>query len=354
MGEVASVAYSKLFSMEILHTFYTSGISKRDFAVVPTMDTMQVMKDSNIMFRATDEASVLFYKTTGNAGASFINFSNLRLIFSLNLLNINEFFNFTDLGTYSAGKVLYFTNLNAVTNTNLTLTVLDGLRPAIFNYEFPQTATAGTDTGHIKITNQTGADVTPLTPDPDTIKPDNQNRFFYPIDFSKLPKGLYNFETWVNAGSHVTKKIYIDGDLAKQGVMGIIDISVLNANSGSFPPSPNERLYKMSFTRRLTQWRYYVGLKSGNVVPGDTISISVSTQSPYPSAVFSRITPDVTINGVVTAIFESDLSTIPFFEEPWKGLNILKGATVVLPNIQGPSLGVVSGAAGISEMYVFI
>ncbi|MCW3084470.1 MAG: hypothetical protein JWP12_1836 [Bacteroidetes bacterium] len=363
---MAGIAYNKLFSTQIVHDFYADNLSKRDLAVVPTTSTNLAMKNNNMLFRNDASGFRVLYKAD-SAGAAFVNFSNVRLVFAVQLLNLTQFLNFTNLGdgvlNYTAGKILYFTNRGSVTTSNLTYSLLDFLRPATFTYQFPQTT--GT-VGYIKITNDANVDVTPVTPDPNTILPDASNRFFYPVDLSKLPKGLYKFETGTDLASSVTKTVYIDNELASQGVFGIVDILAVNALAVNYPV---DRMYTMKFIRRATQWKYILLLKSPGVTPPPLTSITLDIEdtvapvTPYVTIHFNPAV-DGTVNGIPAKIITSVSTTIPFFEVPKMGLTVKKdpgpSAITIMENLPGPPLGVVSAQtsptvnAGITEIFVII
>lgn len=356
---MSGLSYTRLFNVQILHNYYADGISRKDLAVLPTAGTALAMKNSSMVFRSGDGGFRVLYKAD-DTGAPFIDFKNVRLVFTVQLVNINEFMNFTNLddvtSAYTAGKILYFTNRGNVKTSELTYSLLDYLRPASFTYQFPQAT--GT-TGHLKITNDAGADVTPVSPDPDAVMPDAANRFFYPVDFTKLPKGLYKFETWTDAApAHVTQSIYIDTGLSGQGVFGIVDIIALDASDASFPGPADYRLYTMDFERRTSQWKYILVLKSPGTTVADTLSITdTAPQPPYGTMTFSR-QPDVVVNGVDSAVFLSAVPAAPFFETPKKGLTVKKNGTDdVLNNLPGPAIGVVSAEAGnfsITQIFVII
>ncbi len=372
---MAGIAYNKLFNTQIVHDFYADNLSKRDLAVVPTTSTNLAMKNNNMLFRADASGFRVLYKAD-SSGAAFVNFSNVRLVFAVQLLNLTQFLNFTNLSDgvsdYTAGKILYFTNRGSVTASDLTYSLLDFLRPATFTYQFPQTT--GT-VGYIIITNDANVVVTPTTPNPNTIMPDASNRFFYPVDLSKLPKGLYKFETGTDLAASVTKTVYIDNELASQGVFGIVDILAVGAAAANYPgsagppPSPNYRMYNMNFERRLTQWKYILLLKSPVVNPSPPVPVILDiedTVAPVPPYAAMSFNPavDVMVNGIPAKIITSVLTTIPFFEVPKMGLTVKKDPSTspvtIMENLPGPPLGVVSAQttptanAGITEIFVII
>jgi hypothetical protein len=366
---MAGTSYNKLFNTRITHTFYEKGIAKKDIGVFPTEETATTMKNANMLFRMDDQGFRVLYKAQSN-GDAFIPFSNLSLVFGLKLLNLTEFPNFTDLNdtvnskTYTAGKILYFTNRASTIATNLVYSLIDQLKPSSFTYQFPQTAPVPGDTGNtgtIVIKDSANNVVTPAPPPASTgIVSDQNGKFNYPVDFTKMPKGLYTFETTVvSPPGTVTEKIYIDTDLARGGVFGIVDILAVSEKANKYPPFPpvsqpsppipeitDERVYDLNFVRRLTQWKYVVVLKSaGAPAPGSVVIADDSVtpfQPPYGKLLFNSGITGPNVNGCPTVIITSTSTTIPYFEQPKKSLMIKDVTTVVVSDIPGPPLGVVS------------
>lgn len=364
-------SYQRLFNTKIVHNFYEHSVSKKDLAVVPTVSTGIAMKNSNMLFRNDEGGFRVLYKADED-GDPFIDFRNVRLTFTLQLLNVNEFLNFTNLDDgskeYAAGKILYFNNIGSITTSVLDYSLIDYLRPVTFTYTFPMTAKTTpnpVDLGNIIIKDQAGNVVTPDYPASTGITADENGNYKYPIDFTKLPKGLYKFETWTtNRPTHKFERIYIDNEMVTQGVFGIVDIMAKNAKDSSYPALPDYRTYQMQFVRRTTQWKYIVVLKSPGVnpVPPPLVPIvidieDVAVQSPYGELFFNDAI-DGEVNGLPAKIITSVSTTIPYYEVPKRGLSIIKdGADTVLTDIPGPPLGVVSAEAGnfgITEIFVLI
>ena len=373
---MGTTAYNRLFNIQVVHNFYVDNVSKKDLAFAPTRSTIIAMKNSNMLFRNEEGGFRVLYKVD-DTNAPFINFSNVRLVFALQLLNINEFFNFSDLNdtvnmkNYSAGKILYFTNIGNTGINDLSYSLIDYLRPVTFTYQFPQTAIApnpSTDFANIIIKDQGNNPVTPVYPPSTGIAPDASNQYHYPIDFTKLPKGLYKFETWTtNSPTHVTETIYIDNDLASQGVFGIVDILAISGADTSFPQPPTyvSRLYNMNFVRRETQWKYIVVLKSPSVTPPpvNPTDISISDESitpfqpPYGQLFFNPAVAGPTVNGLSSVVITSVPSSIPYFEMPKRTLTVKNIGATVITDIPGPPLGVVSADPSnfnITEIFVTI
>src|SRR6218665_1121996 len=89
-------SYKRLFNTKVVHDFYVDSISKKDLAVAPTVSTGIAMKNNNMLFRSDESGFRVLYKAD-DAGDPFIDFSNVRLTFTVQLLNVNEFLNFTNL-----------------------------------------------------------------------------------------------------------------------------------------------------------------------------------------------------------------------------------------------------------------
>jgi len=371
---MTGLSYNRLFNAQVVHDFYVDNISRKDLAFAPTGSTSMVMKNNNMIFRNDESGFRVLYKAD-ETDAPFIDFENVRLVFAVQLKNIPGFLNFTKLAGYKPGKILYFTNIASPATSMINYSLLDYLRPVTFTYTFPQNAVSALDFGHIRISNEEGADVTPASPpnpDPDALVPNASLGLSYPVDLRGMPKGVYKFETWTTlAPAPVeTKYIYIDDELVGTGVFGIVDIKVIDAADSSFPgtatpppPSDDYRLYQLKFERRETQWKYIVVFKSASVNPvHPAIFIeddSDPDQDPYGHLEFTTQMDAVTVNGFDATIITSNSSAIPYFEIPKKDLAIKKTLPeeTLLTNLPGPPLGVVSAQADdydITEIFVFI
>ncbi len=347
---MASVNYIKLFNTRLEHDFYVSGITK-DLEITPTIETRLAMKNSNMLYRADDTGFRVLYRVD-DSGNPFVDFKDVKLVFGATHKNATEFLNITKLTAlsgYAPDKVLYFYNIGSEGSTNLNFAFLDFLKSAIFNYEFPQNAANAGDNGSIIIKNSVGNVVTPSFPDPTQVKANTALKWIYPIDFSNMPSGLYEFETTGNA-STITKTVYIDNDLVKQSVFAIIDLLAKNASSSNYPV---DREYKMLFARNRTYWKYILVLKSGNVLISDTIDLldtSSPAQAPYGAIVFTRKN-NILVNGIDAVEFTSystvfpvapNTATLPFYETPKKDLVIQKNGVTVATGISSPLIGLVS------------
>jgi hypothetical protein len=372
---MGTVTYKRLFNTRIVHDFYVDYFSRNDLAVVPTIETEQAMKSSGMQFRRDDVGFRILYRIDDSSNA-FISFKNIGLVFALTLRNAGGFLNFTDLddntNPYQSGKIIYFTNRTNVTANDLEYDLLDYLKSKIFSYQFPQTASGNTDMGHIKITNQDNVDVTSQLPSPAVVAPDTMNRYFYAADFTKLPAGLYTFETWTDIVPTPTskKKIYIDNNLARQGIFGIVDILATDDNPANYPAIPagpvvppitDPAVYNMNFIRRTSRWRYIVVYKSGNINTGNDSQLAITDttiQPPYnPSAVpinFVRQPGYINVSGYDASQWLSDLPPLPFFETAKSGIDLMNGASTMISDVAGAGIDLQSGTAAETEIFLYI
>jgi hypothetical protein len=360
-----------MFSTIIEHDFYVDGLS-HDLIITPTIETADAMKNSNMQFRLDGEGFRVLYRVD-DQGASFIPFQNVQLVFAVQLNNPAKFLNITELTGYAQGKVAYYNNISSETATPLNSSFIDYLRPSAFNYEFPDKATLPNQTGQIIVTDEAGNPVTLSNPLPNNIPHDSENRFFYPIDFSGMPKGYYTFQTIITpSGPTTSKTVYIDNNLAKGGIFGIIHINVIDGSDGSFPPPPPPgtniaRTYSIHYLFRETTWKYIVVLKSfdpSQPVPAIGIVDNNPSQPVYGTLSFNAST-DTTVNGVAAKIITTTSNMIPFYEAPKKGLTVVKdpntiSQTDLVSDIAGVSPDLVSPQKlpvkdlSITEIFVYI
>jgi hypothetical protein len=347
---MASGSYTKFFNVKITNNYYIDDNGSKDMIVSPTIETQQLLKNQNMMFKADNTGFRIFYKTLAGSNSPFIPFTSLVLKFRVDLINAAEFTNFTNLNlgqTYAADNVVYITNKTTHSAATLERYSLKNARPSVFKYEFPHIAANSGDKGNIIIRNfVSGIVVTPSgtdSPPSTNITPDSNNVYTYAANLSALPKGVYEFETWTNTNTtHKIEKLYIDTEIAANRPFAIIELFFESVTTGA---ANNE--YTMWFHRRVTPWFYKIVLKSipnaAAVILSDTFSITDTNtgQSPYNALAFTK-QANTTVNGIPTLTFLSTGgdSPIPFYEAPKRGLKFWRGATEVLTDLPGPSINI--------------
>lgn len=341
-------SYKILFRVELNHAYYTNGVS-RDFEIYPTQETAAWLHENNMMFRRDDTGFRVFYTDAKNPGpaAPFTSFDATQLRFMLFLKNREIFFNITNLiiddVVYAGGQLLLMKN--DAFEEELELSLVSGIRPFVFSYIFPQTVTIPTmDVGQIQVIDPLGRDVTPSTPDPQEVIPNQKGVFSYPIDLTGFPRGTYVFKTWINDNEMdaITKRVYIDDRVLAERPFGLVAID-LPASEDDFEPGT---VFKAELEEKKPIWKYYLLMK--NFDPEADYSVIDSRISP--SYTFTEKDP-VEINGVTTLVFESD-QEIPLTEVPLNYFQLLDNTDAVLINgLSNPVVNVISSSPDNPEVY---
>jgi hypothetical protein len=360
--------YNKLFTVKVKHDFYKDLVSRDDILFMPTKECRAFMESNRLLFRRAEDGSAsLLYRTDGAEGSTepFIPIDPNKYVFALGLKDKARFLNITNLeyGTaqeqYTSGKLAYFRNTSG--QSSLDYELIDLLRPSLFTYEFMFSVPApAQNTGHLVVRDEDNAVVIDET----GIAREGSGYYKIPVDFRSLLKGKYTFNYSDATNPAVSETVYIDNDLAGRDIFGVlvIDSSMEQDLSDFLALSP----FEMVFTRQETLWRYIIVLKTGKVLPSDTLEIADilydDTGSSY--AEYTFVTDgQTTVNGFEARKFIS-VETIPFFEEPKMDLKLKKtsGAitTTIIEDLPNPlSHGVIAGYATtedlpVSEVFIYV
>jgi hypothetical protein len=254
-----------------------------------------------------------------------------------------KFFNITDLiidsEVYSSGQLLLMKN--DVFAEGLVLSLVDGVRPFIFSYTFPQVApTPATDKGQIEVIDPFGRDVTPDSPDPQEVIPNQEGILTYPLDLSGFPRGEYVFKTWVNDFDLIEKSVYIDNRVLAEKPFGLVSID-LPASVDNFEPGT---VFKGELAEKAPIWKYFLLMK--NFAPSAGYSV-IDTESIY---TFTE-KDSVVINGITTLVFESDIE-IPLSEIPVNTLQLHNNMSeILIDGLSNPVVNVISASPDNPEVY---
>jgi hypothetical protein len=363
-------SYKKLIDVTVDHDFYENGISK-DLQFLPTIETQQLFASNKLKFRETNSGFETWFKSLNKIDPIFP-FDDMRFTFGLQIgatINTSKavFVNITDLDEspskkYAAGKFPFFTNSSG----SLVYELLDGLKAALFTYEFPFT---GAVAGTLTVTDAEGVEVDVLfdtdgnpIAQPYPVTPTDDDAYLQQVDFRQLPPGKYILST--TGASSATEEFYIDTNLVGQDVFGVIEIDYA---SGTLPSIPE---HTMQFIRRESFWKYFVINQSGNVDLDDfdldivDTSGDGATGDVYGTYTFTMGSggspdPSIAINGFETVVFISD-QLIPFFEASKLGLELsctdctITGGltTTLIKNLSNANRSGISTDE--SEIFVFI
>lgn len=353
--------YLTLFNINTLHNYYKSGICKK-LAFTPTADCLKNIKNHKLIFRHSESGFKVAYKSIDESGTPLIDPAGNLFTFAITLKDTNELLNITNLNLdakeYTAKKIIYFTN-NPVGNKTITHKFIDDIKPQIFNYKFPFKANnPSSDVANIEILNMEGANI--LGPFA-SIKPEKDNCYYYKIDLSTYPSGKYTFRVSDTTNDQIDELIYINNELSKQSIFGLLEIEYNNNALDE---------YNLSLIRQESFWKYLIINKSGSI-DLDSFNLKILDSGNENPAPYKKRydfikgdepDPNIRINGFDTVIFTSK-NKIPFYEESLLNIELLKtdrggrssteGISLIkhLPNPK-PS-GIINKNSE-SEIYVFI
>ncbi len=363
-------AYKLLFRVRLLHGYYTNGIS-HDFSVVPTPETARWLKDNYMLFRIDDTGFRIFYTadTKNTPDAPFIPFDAIRLRFMLLLENPGKFFNITDLTidgkVCKSGNIVEFVN-NGTVSGDLNQHLIQKAEPGIFTYEFPQVVSpASASIGKLEVFDEQNEQISisdPDThfPDPDEIHHTPDGRFFYPLDLTSYPVGVYKFKSYVDDANEAEERIYLDGQLKKMSVFGMVHID-LPASSLLFDPGEEPAWtytapdYNARFSAKTPYWRYLMIMKNEPV--GTLPYAVIDEKNEY---TFTQ-RADTEINGIQTLVYDSD-TAIALSEKPINSFQFIKNPgeeeKELIAALSNPSLNNVTDLSpeqpDITQVYVYV
>jgi hypothetical protein len=353
--------YLTLFNINTLHNYYKSGICKK-LAFTPTADCLKNIKNHKLIFRQNESGFKIAYKSIDESGTPLIDPAGNLFTFTITLKDTNELLNITNLKVdskeYTAKRIIYFTN-NPVGNKTITHKFIDDIKPQIFNYKFPFKANnPSSDVANLEILNMEGVNI--LGPFA-SIKPEKDCSYFYKIDLSAYPRGKYTFRVSDSTNDQVDELIYIDNDLSKQSIFGLLEIDYNNNTLDE---------YNLNLIRQESFWKYLIVNKSDSI-DLDSFSLNILDSSNEHSAPYEKKydfekgeepDPHIRISGFDTVIFTSK-NKIPFYEDSLLNIELLKndragGSSAegisLIKHLPNPKLSGIINKNSESEIYVFI
>lgn len=376
---MTSVHYKRLFSLRIGHNYYQDG-QARGIHLVPSPDTVALLKRGRMLFRQSAGVYVVLYRADGSVPLVDLGFE-ARFRFLLVVNNPAELLNISNLDesggpAYQSGNRLYFTNSPGSASTSpdspeeITHKLVSAVFPDLFTYTFEVTGNPAQV--QLQVLDESGTPVSagndalgnPLPVSLPVNRNDN-NQYTQSIDIRRKVKGLYTFRVRDAGGSTILQDtpVIIDGNLAGSTFLGAVDIRYESPSNHLYG---SQEHYQVTLIRKETRWKYFV-VNKNNKIDLSAVDLQVQDTSsgggtPYSSYTFNRVgnepNADVRINGKDTVIFQST-ATIPFYELPKRNLELRStpGNQQIILNLPNPSQqGVSKEEAGntISEIYVFV
>ncbi|MEO5642803.1 MAG: hypothetical protein ABIQ40_19880 [Bacteroidia bacterium] len=357
---MSSILYNKGFAVELSHDYYVyTGASVENkfkvnqfLEIIPTDECAALMQKGRMRLVRTGQGIILFYKAYIDEtalvpaqkplvklqdGAEFVFIVKMATNAMPFLTNVSDW----NVGskTYSAEK-LFMLDAPAVSPTSPTTVPLsdslaDMVKPALFSYNFRP---VGAYTGLADVVIYDNA----LVPN-EVFRVDNvpfdavTESYTVEINLENQPKGFYNLEA-TEAVSGIPIYItdfYIDANLARQGVFGLIRIKydTINRLYDTTTVKTGFITFQYAFLARSAFWRYYIVAQNpetsffndfdlGVVDATSAYTFFASNPSPWTQ---ENGEPDslIKINGFPTVILTST-TKIPFSEKTVLNLNLEK------------------------------
>lgn len=273
------LAYQPLFRIRLRHAYYTDGISRNDFSLVPTPACRTLLDQYGLVFRPGADGGALYASVEPDSSPATLlkplGDDNLRLAFLLTPLQ-PQVLNMTHLPRHKPRReVFYFDNLRD-DQTNGRLHLSDSIADArlgaplrlltapAYSYRFDPPVNAAT----LNLTDRFANPVHTVSfrlPKPDDLISE------YRLDLSgvsKLTAGRYHLSDDHGGG----EDFYYDPGLFGHDVLGIMEIF---SRTDRLTPDQSNRVpnaycfldgaaltgldaYTLQFERRATIWRYVV------------------------------------------------------------------------------------------------
>ncbi len=374
------ITYKRLFQIALRHDYFQDGHS-RSICLKPSLKSMNLMQSGRILSKQLGKSIIASFRTNHTATDPLIDLGlDVEFEFTIEISELPTFTKRTKLDTpakkFTSGAFLLFKNVpaNASTQSNnpemITHQVLDGVRPALFTYEF--TPVAPPLTLNLIVTNESGTPVSagldsignPL-PTTLSIVPDGGGVFEQSVDLRSLKPQVYTF-TWKDGPVTILAEQYFISDeyAIKRNTIGILRLTYTSGTAHLYNDTEH---YAVQFARKKTRWKYYVMNKNGAVdMVGNTLLITNpdGITPPYPNVSFAASGtiphPSIAIGNLQTAVFEAD-QEMPLFENPKLNLQLIEqnGGVdrILLEHLPNPSVYTSiknTGVNEISEMYVFV
>lgn len=333
-----------VFQVELRHSFYTDALCS-DFELFPLAETQQLMRNRQAIFSFRKTFGKMLIMADGTTAAHPITGTD-ALVFGMTLLN-PALANITAEWP-SAKKIFLFTNDGNITNPATSPVTLIrseiSLSPKVIVHTINETA-EGTAT----LKNESGALIATQA------FAAGMNGSELPFDVQQLPSGLYTVTETTEDGpsDHL---YYADNQLLFKNIFGLIRI----VNQSTFPFNYDGKpVYRVSFTTKSAQWKYYVvapamsGADIGNlsVVQTGAGSSAIAFTKTYPVPAADTTVPVLSADTSKVALFTSNIP-LAYQQAPRKQIELRKGSSTILGNLPNPDVR--QPATGTTEMIIYV
>lgn len=241
-------SYKVLFTIQLNHAYYTSGVSP-DFRVVPDAETTALLRKYRLLFRTSETGATVVYEAKDGTADPVIGFeAEKRFRFYLQPNN-SQFNTFTKLPGLDFGKLYYFKNPSSKVPVDS-----DALRyfPLAFKY------------------NISGTELTIAGPENNASNPATV------LDEEGLTAGdqqvnLRAYGTGMYAVSETPENILVDSG-ADGSYMAVVECFL-----STHPTGGNPTAYSINFEARAQVWKYYVVFPNSLTDPVRQYAIQTGT-----------------------------------------------------------------------------
>lgn len=329
---MSSIIYNKAFNINLRHLFYTAAVDQflvnKDLEIAPTNECLELFRQGRMRYVPLVTGGTLFYKRNiDNTGALVPLTGAQSFVFAMRFKSDPaQFLNVTNLdqgGTYAPGKKVLLEG-TAPASLTLTASLIDRILPTVSTYSFiatPPPVYQGLV--NVTVTHESGSPVITLLNVPFNA---TTGTYSVELDFTGKPLGKYNFQAVkvVGGGTAHDAVLYVDSNLAREDVFGIIRLKYTNAAD----LYNSTKTFSYSFVNRSTLWRYYLVAKTIDTTVVDLAVIDGSlshTFTPVDPTVLPYGSPNslVKINGYDTIITTSSVA-IPYTDVPLTELFVYK------------------------------
>jgi hypothetical protein len=265
--------FSPLCTLDVTHTYY--GGACRDFTYVVPADTAALLKRAKMLLRVMDGRVHVLFEAAGD-GTPLLMLPGARLRLGLQLTN-PSFFNFTILPMAPGVEAAVYTNPAAA--TALAAPVAAALHGRVLTRTLSRTDRPAT---------VTVVDADDKGPKPVTVSQAGQSSVSFELD--GFAPGLFTVkEDYPSVPLTVTTTHYVDAELSRESLFGVIEIEV----AAAFYTTP--AAFTIAFDAPTETLNYYVvaanytDTEFGQL--GVTHSATLAADAGVPVITFTKIQP---------------------------------------------------------------
>ncbi len=316
-----NIIYKRIMNLVVGHNYFKDGLD-RFVTLYPTAATESLLRNGKMLFKRLPNGITILYKTLDDETTAFVELDkNQRFTFFVKSANTSGLQHVTDLDEsssrrFGSGNIVYFSNdpANPSQNSNspetLTYEILDSVKGPLFTYQF--NISGNPALVKMIVTNVDGDPVSigkdgngVSLPTTLSLSISSNNTFEKQVDLRDYRRGRYKIEIKNDAETDTLKleEIYIDEQLAKENILGIVEI-VYNSATNNLYGETEE--YKLQLNSADSFWKFYIVNKSKNVdLSADSLFITdsgVLNGVPYVINDFQRLYASIEITAKTPGI----------------------------------------------------